>query len=351
MIEVRLMRRYTVLLVVSFVIMLLVITGTMYISGTGSDRDSGRKLLGEITVYTTLPTENVTYLAEEYEKLHKIQVNFVPLSEQELEQRLREPGKADMVLADSRLLRRAAGQGWLVPYVSEHSDAVAGNLKDAGDFWIGTWYDPVVFCINRDYMQRNARLPLGWRDLSEAKGMRIGITDFLAADSSANLYFFLIAQFGEQGTLDLLKKIHPNVVQYAKYLSTPVRMAGMGEVDLTVAVQSEVLRYIDDGYPLKIIQPEEGTAYTLIGNGILLHAPHGEQARKFADWLLTDEALLVLQSNKFYFVPTNPATLAYKRLAVRNPVLFNQLADFPKEKRQELLDRWVKQVRLASDSN
>ena len=97
----------------------------------------------------------------------------------------------------------------------------------------------------------------------------------------------------------------------------------------------------------RILRPRQA----LIGTGILLHAPHGEQARKFADWLLTDEALLVLQSNKFYFVPANPATLAYKRLAVRNPVLFNQLADFPKEKRQELLDRWVKQVRLASDSN
>ena len=192
------MRRYTVLLVVSFVIMLMVISGTMYISGAGNDKDSSRKLLGEITVYTTLPTENVTYLAEEYEKLHKVQVNFVPLSAQDLAQRISEPGKADMVLADSRLLRRAAGRGWLVPYVSEHSDAVSGSFKDAGDFWIGTWYDPVVFCINRDYMQRNEWLPLGWRDLSEAGDMRIGITDFLAADSSANLYFFLIAQFGWQ---------------------------------------------------------------------------------------------------------------------------------------------------------
>lgn len=341
------MRRYTVLLVVSFVIMLMVITGTMYISGAGSNRNGSRQLLGEITVYTTLPVENVTYLAEEYEENNKVQVNFVPLSEQELEQRVREQsGKADLLLADSRLLRRLAAQGWLVPYLSEHNDAVADSFRDDGGFWIGTWYDPMVFCINRDYMQRNEHLPLGWKDLSEAGRMRIGITDFLAADSAANLYFFLTAQFGEEAALDLLRKIHPRVVQYSKYLSTPVRMAGMGEVDLTVAVQSEVLRYIDDGYPLKIIQPEEGTAYVLIGTGVLLNAPHGEQAKKFADWLLTDEAQLVLQNNKFYFVPTNPATLAYKRLAVRNPVLFKQMADFPREKKQELLDRWVKLVRL-----
>ena len=342
------MGRYTILLITSFVIMLGVITGTMYISGTGSHKEN-HSLLGEITVYTTLPAENVSYLAEAYERNYHIKVNFVPMSEDDLTKQMSQTGRGDMVLTDSRILRRAAGEGWLVPYSSLHGDSVSKSLKDGNDYWIGTWYDPVVFCINRDYMQRTANFPLGWQDLSENPDIRIGITDFLAADSAANLYFFLIAEFGENKTLEMLQQIHTHVVQYAKYLSTPVRMAGMGEVDIAVAVQSEVLRYIEDGYPLKIIQPAEGTAYMLTGTGILLNAPNGEQAKKFADWLLTDEAMLVLQSNKFYFMPCNPNTLAYKQLAVRNPLLFDQLADFPKEKRQELLDKWVKQVRINNN--
>jgi len=343
------MRRYTVLLVASFLIMLTAITGTIYMSGTGSDKSEEHKFQGEITVYTTLPAENLTYLAEEYEKSYHIKVNFIPLSTAELEQQLKSPGRGDMVLTDSRVLRRAAGEGWLVPYSSEHGDPVSSSFKDADGYWIGTWYDPIVFCINKDYMQRMEMLPLGWHDLAEARDLRIGITDFLAADSAANLYFSLIVEFGEPKTLELLQKLHPHVVQYAKYLSTPVRMAGMGEVDVTIAVQSEVLRYIVDGYPLKIIQPEEGTAYNLIGTGILLHAPHSEHAKKFADWLLTDEAMLVLQSNRFYFTPTNPASLAYKRLAVRNPLLFRHVPDFTKEKQQELLDKWVKGVRINAN--
>ena len=333
------------MLITSFVIMLGVITGTMYISGTGSHKENN-SLLGEITVYTTLPTENVSYLAEAYEKSYHVKVNFMPMSEDDIVKQMQKPGRGDMVLTDSRILRRATGEGWLVPYGSLHGDSVSNKLKDTNDYWTGTWYDPVVFCINKDYMQRTANFPLGWQDLAEQPDIRIGITDFLAAESAANLYFFLTAQFGEEKTLAMLQQIHPHVVQYAKYLSTPVRMAGMGEVDIAVAVQSEILRYIEDGYPLKIIQPVEGTAYMLTGTGILLDAPHGEQAKKFADWLLTDEAMLVLQSNKFYFIPCNPTTLAYKQLAVRNPSLFNQLADFPKEKRQELLDKWVKQVRI-----
>lgn len=341
------MRRYTVLLLLSFFTLLTVVTGTLYISGTGSQQTGKGKLLGEITVYTTLPAENVSYLAEEYEKTYKVGVNFVPLSEGDLEERITHPGKGDMVLTDSRILRRAAGNGWLVPYTSEYGDAVSEDLKSPGGYWIGTWYDPVVFAFNRDYMQRTSGFPLGWYDLAGAKNLRIGLTDFLAADGAANMYFFLVAQYGEAEALAIMQAIHPKVAQYSKYLSTPVRMAGMGEVEVSVAVQSEALRYISEGYPLKIVQPEEGTAYTLIGTGILLDAPHGDQARQFADWLLTDEAMLVLQSNKFYFVPANPASMAYKKLALSNPVLFPQLADFPREQKKALLDHWVKQVRIS----
>ena len=133
----------------------------------------------------------------------------------------------------------------------------------------------------------------------------------------------------------LLRQMHPKVVQYAKYLSTPVRMAGMDEVDVSIAVQSETMRYINEGYPLKIIYPVDGTAYMLTGTGILKNAPQGAAARNFADWLLGDEAQLVLQRNNFYFVPVNPAALAYKTFAGKNIVLFTQPVDFSAQQRHE----------------
>lgn len=174
------------MLITSFVIMLGVITGTMYISGTGSHKENN-SLLGEITVYTTLPTENVSYLAEAYEKNYHVKVNFMPMSEDDIVKQMQKPGRGDMVLTDSRILRRSAGAGWLVPYGSLHGDSVSNKLKDPNDYWTGTWYDPVVFCINKDYMQRTANFPLGWQDLAEQSDIRIGITDFLAAESAANL--------------------------------------------------------------------------------------------------------------------------------------------------------------------
>ena len=52
----------------------------------------------------------------------------------------------------------------------------------------------------------------------------------MAADAAANLYFSLLAAYGDQAAFRLMAALHPKVVQYVKFLSTPVRMAGMGEV-------------------------------------------------------------------------------------------------------------------------
>jgi iron(III) transport system substrate-binding protein len=345
------MRRYTSLLLTAFTLVLFVVAGSVYLAGY-ADKTDDHKVRQSITVYTTLPAEHAALLAQEYEKANKVRVDFVPLDKDELLQRLKEqaaePGKApaDLVLADSSVLRLAAQYQYIVPYVSEQADSVADTFKDAAGCWTGIWYDPYVFCVNRDYLRLLPHIPQTWKELAGLYNVRIGLTDFLAARASADLFFALISQYGEQEVFDMLRQLHPRVVQYSKYLSTPVRMAGMGEVDISIAVQSETLRYINDGYPLKIIYPEDGTAYTLTGTAIPQNAAHKAAAGAFADWLLGDEAQLVLQKNGFFFVPVNPATLAYKTFAGKNIKLFEKRTDFSAQQRQMLLDSWVKNIRL-----
>lgn len=339
------MKRYSVLLFTSFLIIVISIFGALYFTGGGNDFDDSR-IRGNVVVYTTLPAETVSCLSESYIRHNRIRVTFVPMTERELEQRLKEPGKADLIITDSRVLRRAAGAGWLQPYISEYGDGVPDNLKDSGGFWIGLWYDPVVFCINTDYMGKQSVIPTSWADLGELRSYRLGITDFMAADNAANIYMFMVAQYGERRALEYMKLLHPWVVQYAKYLSTPARMAGMGEADISIAVQSEALRYVGEGYPIKIIYPEDGTAYTLTGAGLLINGPNNENAREFLNWLLSDEPQLEMQAKGFYFMPTNSSLGVSRQFAGKNLVLYNQLADYPEAQRRELLDRWLKEVRF-----
>ena len=346
------MRRYTSLLVTAFLLLIVVVLGSGYLAV--ADHDGGKKPLREITAYTSLPTEVAVVLSEAYESASGVRVNFVPLGQEEILGRLKAQaegeghGQAALVLGDSVLLSRAAAHGYLLPYMSEHGDQVPERFRQTEGYWIGVWYDPMVFCVNQDFLKAHQQVPDTWQALAAAPDVRVGVTDFLAADASANLLLSMIAQFGDVAAYDIWRQIHPKVVQYAHYLSNPVRQAGMGEVDVAVAVESETLRYIHDGYPLKVIYPADGTSALVTGTGIAFKASaQDEQAAKaFADWLLSDEAQLALQGQGFYFLPANPGTMAYKTFAGKNLLLFSARPQFNAQQRHDLLDRWVKEVRF-----
>ena len=347
------MRRFTTLSLTVLMVCLAAVAGMTF------SVDADKKTLGvptaELTAYTTLPAETAAVLSEVYERENKVRVNFVPMSSAEILQEIKNDSVSDptvvrtvdIVVADSKILREAAELNLFTPYTSETNDAVKDAFKDEHDRWIGIWYDPIIFCVNRDYMRSTVDLPDTWEKLSKAGNIRVGITDFLAADASANLMFQMIGNFGDVKTYEILSGLHPKVVQYAKFLSNPVRQAGMGEVDISVAVESETLRYMQNGYPLKIIYPADGTCRLLTGFVITTtDSAKNQVAAKFADWLLGDEAQLYLQTNGFYFVPTNPQTLAYKSFAGKNLRLFDDKQTFPYEQQRAFLDRWVKDVRL-----
>ena len=347
------MRRYTILILTAFMLATAAVAG--FTLPVDADKKTSGSPTTELTAYTTLPAETAAVLSEIYERENKVRVNFVPMSSQEILQNIKDDAVSDptvvrtvdIVLADSNVLREASELKLFTPYTSEANDAVKEIFKDANDYWTGVWYDPVVFCANKDYMRTTVDLPDTWEKLAAAGKIRVGITDFLAADASANLMFQMIGNFGDVKTYEILSGIHPKVVQYAKFLSNPVRQAGMGEVDISVAVESETLRYLQNDYPLKIIYPADGTSYLLTGVAITTKdAAKNQVAAKFADWLLGDEAQLYLQTNGFYFLPTNPQTLAYKSFAGKNLVLFDNRQKFSDEQRQAFLYRWVNDVRL-----
>lgn len=346
------MRRYTSLFLTAFLLLMVVLAGSAYLAG--ADRTSPGKPLKEITAYTTMPAETATVLTAAYEEDTGVRVNFVPLSSQDIRARLQAQaagdshGEASLVVADKSILSKVAADGALLPYMSEAGDQVPERFRQAEGYWIGIWYDPIVFCVNRDYLKGQMTVPDTWQELAKTPQVRIGVTDFLAAEASADLFCSMVAQYGDAATLDIWRAIHPKVVQYAHYLSNPVRQAGMGEVDVSVAVASETLRYINDGYPLRIIYPADGTSAMVMGTGIVYKAEASDEAaaKQFADWLLSDEAQQAMQSRGFFFIPTNPGTLAYKSFAGKNLVLFTAEPGFSPEQRHMLLDRWVKEVRL-----
>ncbi|TWH49303.1 ABC transporter substrate-binding protein [Sporomusa sp. KB1] len=341
------MKRYLPLLVMA-IFVALVITATTYLIGYAGKQN--KNSLPTINVYTTLPIEQVAVLAQEYEKVAKVRVTITPLTEKDLFSRLIEDAgdrQADLILANRKTLKQARNNALLIPYQSEYTDIVPNRFQDTDGYWVGIWYDPIIFAVNQDYLNSTKKKPAKWSDLPSDSKQRLGLTDFLAADAAANLLYTLVAANGEQPTLDLFKKIHPQVVQYAKFLATPARMASMAEVDLAIAVHSEAMRYVKDGFPVQIIYPEEGTAFLLTGVGLVRSAPHTVEAQQFIDWLTQEEALACMAEHKFYFMPTNPGTPTYREYAAKNIKLLDHHDMYSPEQQRKILDNWVQQARLG----
>ena len=349
------MKRYTLFIMITVILVTLFAVGSAYLSSVG--RGVQRHPMQEITAYTSFPAEVAAVLSEEYEKEYNIRVNFVQLSSEQILRRLREQslgesdGKAALILADRETLDRAAAAGYLMPYISAKSDQVADSFRHPNRYWTGVWYDPVVFAVNQDHLRTHLDLPNSWQQLAQQRDVRIGTTDFMAADASSNLLYSMIAEYGDQRAFEIWRRIQPKIMQYSKYLHTPVRQAGMGEVDLSVAVLSETLRYVHDEYPIRILYPTDGTSAVIYGTGIAFRSPERDTraAEVFADWLLSDEAQLALAQHRFYFLTTNPMTLSYQMFAGKNINIFRSRPYFSKEEKEILLDRWIKEVRFYEE--
>ena len=346
------MRRYIPLLLCGLCILFVVLATLLYTMSRAGQKDQSSRFVPvtkTLTVYTTMPAEMASIIANEYREETSVQINFIPVDRAEMRRHI-ESGdfnNADMVLSDSPFLMQMAEAGELAGSISEQEDIVGSEFKAEDNKWIGIWYDPVVFCYNEDYVKNNWYIPLSWQELSEQQNIRISMTDFMAASAAANILYSMNAAFGTEQTLAIMKDIHPKVVRYAKYLSTPMRMAGMSEADVAVGVQSEALKYIHDNYPLAVVYPRDGTAYQLTSAGILSDSRQKEEANSFIQWLLGDEVHRALQNSQYYYVPTNYSSLTYKEFAGKNIKFFapSGLPDAAAEK--ALLDAWVKQVRLT----
>ncbi len=344
------MRRYLPLLVISFLVVVATVTGTL-LAGQASRQNYEH--LRSITVYTSLPVEQMAALAQEYEKTAGVRVNIVPMAARDLIPKLRADAagtvRADLVLTGADTLEAAKQASLLAAYSSPQTDIIPGRFGDADDYWTGLWYDPIVFAANRDYLAKlGHQPPARWPDLTVLSGGRLVMTDFLAADEAASLLYTMAAAQGEDKTLAYLAALHPAVVQYAKFLATPSRMTGLGEADLAITLRSEALRYMKDGFPLQVIVPADGTAIYLTGAALVAGGPRIVDAGRFLDWLAGDEAQDVLQNNKVFVIPTNPESMLAQTFGGRNLPLLEYKKALTADQKTKLLNKWVQTVRLSS---
>ena len=168
------MRRYIPLLLVGLCILFVILAMLLYTTQIVGQKNQKEfiPVMKTLTVYTTMPADMAMIIAEQYKRESNIQVNFVQMSSEELQQKLidkNEAGGADLIIADSQLLEKIAQREILTGNISEQEDIVAERFKSPVNQWIGIWYDPIVFCYNLDYVKNNWYVPTEGTQLEKSK--------------------------------------------------------------------------------------------------------------------------------------------------------------------------------------
>lgn len=303
---------------------------------------------GTLTMYTDLPNNESTLLAAKYQEEHHIQINVLPLTQQQMESRLQEgdTNNGDIVVTSKDNLVLGRKKGLFQPILSENIDLVGGDFKDEDNYWVGFYYDPLVFVENTTFFNGLGQFITTWETVEKPGSWTVVISDFAASQSSANTLYSFVEKYGPEVAMERLTRMEHHITQHAKYLDTPIRLAALGEVNVGIGNFSDANYYVHNGYPVKMIFPQDGTPYNLIGAAVTSNSLQAEEATAFVNWLLSRHTAEYMQDNGFFFFYTNPELPDYKDSFGRELVLWPIQGGFTIGGKQDILNTWLRTVRF-----
>lgn len=337
----------------SFIILLLYVAAILYASvelvKVRMEEKATPPILGTITLYTDIPTNMSTLLAEEYERESHIRVLVMPLTEQQMGDYLKKDAplnEGDIVITSRDHLIAGAENGSFISHVTEEGDMRIYPFRDPDFYWVGTWLNPIVFVEQNNFIQRNGKPILSWEELGTTQNYRLVAPDMAATKTASNILFSFVEMYGEEGAMQRFLTWKPHILQYAKFMSTAVRLAMIGEADIGIGNYSEVKSFESLHPSVKIIFPAEGTPYYLTGVAILKQPFVSDFTFDFYRWLLSKKATEVLEKNQFYLVPTNPESPMLRDGANQGLALFPTVGKTTEEGANYLIKQWISKVRF-----
>ncbi len=189
---------------------------------------------------------------------------------------------------------------------------------DNNNLWV-TWERQAgAIIVNTSILEKyGLEAPTSYEDLlkPEYKGL-VAMPD---PKSSGTGYFFYknwVNIMGDEAALDYVDKLYGNLKQFTESGSGPIKMLKQGEVAVGLALTFQAVNEINDGQPLKIIFPEEGSPYSLTGTGIVKGHNEKESVLEVYDFIANE--FLVYDKENF-----SPETVYENQV--------NKIENYPKD--------------------
>lgn len=224
---------------------------------------------------------------------------------------------------------------------------VKGNLSSA--VYVGI----LGFGVNTQRLkEKNLPIPKCWKDLTKPEyKSEIQIADPQSSGTAYTALATFVQLWGEDQAFDYLKQLNSNISQYTKSGIAPARNAARGETAIGIGFLHDYSLEKEQGAPLELISPCEGTGYEIGGISILKGARNLENAKLFVDWALSKEAQeLAWKKGKSYQILTNTtAETSPNSLKLDDLKLINYDMDKygSTDVRKALINKWVSDVKMG----
>lgn len=190
----------------------------------------------------------------------------------------------DIIWGVSRSLLQTNAQ-YFDSYASQHKDAVPAEFRDPQDRWIGTNLHLLVILQNTKSVPE-AQGPKSWDDLTQAKWKgNIAFTDPANSGSAYSNVTLLVDMWGGGNAgWDKVSKLIANTKMLNRS-SLVFQGVGNGEYGLGISLEYAGYLWANNGAPVKVIYPSDGTIAQMEGVAIIKNGPNTDGARKFVDYV------------------------------------------------------------------
>jgi iron(III) transport system substrate-binding protein len=241
----------------------------------------------QVVVYTSNEDTLNTLAFTSFEKDTGIKVQPVAAGSGILMRRLsaeKERPQGDVVWGISRSLLET-NKAYFQPYRSPHREAIPAEYRDPDDLWIGNNLHVMVILQNTKLVPDSGG-PKQWADLLDKslKG-KIAFTDPANSGAAFTTTTLLVGLFGG-GDAGWAKV--SLIFANAKILnksSLVFQGVGQGEYALGVSLEYAGYLWAQNGAPVKVIYPAEGTAVQMEGSAVIKGGPNEESAKAFVDYI------------------------------------------------------------------
>jgi iron(III) transport system substrate-binding protein len=324
----------------------------------GASIASGNAMAADqMTVYCPMSEDDCASVLKAFEADTGYTSAFVRLGAGEILARIRaeqnNPQAALWLAGAADIFIQGGREGLLAAHESANIGRVAASHRDPANLWTPIAISPIVFAYNEDYLaELGAEPPTSWEDYADPVFDDAVALAHPAASGTAYVSLATMVQiFGEDRAFDIVKGIDANVVQYTRSGSAPSRMTASGEVALSMAFSQDIEALIEQGFPISVSFPEEGTGFEINAAGLVANAPEGqrEAATAFLDWILSDEGQTAIGAThrgsavEGFVNPDFNIDLSAIKLIDYDPV-------WAGENRSRLLERYESDVRNVGEA-